>query len=522
MSLDSPPNRRQLSDRRQPTTRRRHADSRTLYVELCHSVLRVVLVIDDGREELPTLVAKTVRWRVDAAGLDEGRGLVELTAALRGIVAEHRLAGCRVSIAISSTLCVNRATSGPKARVEEELDELEQRSQLYLTLGPGPKTTAIGRRPIDARHEHALMTVANESTLELLVQAAEAAGLVVKVVESSLVALSRLYGLLTDNTEEPVILAQLDEDRFEVGVTRNDQLLVEYRPSSDATTANLGTVIDDHHGRLERFCRRQYGLGAMQISRLWLVGDSTEIEGTRAKTKAALDTKVLNLAKISDTWQLQDNRIPPAEMSAAIGLALLARKDDPAQTPNLMEKILGRAKTPLRPFLTKAFAPIAATLLIAAGLWALNLEQSGELVALRAKSDELRPAELRLKQLSERIRSSDVEIEHLNQLTAATPATRLEPLMTGVAHCLPDDVWLKQLRIQNDSQASVAGASYTEGGVYDFVGYLEKAPVTKEVALRGTGVEQTRQGPATSFDIEVDLIPPPERIPTVLPTGEKP
>ncbi len=499
--------RRSSSDRRNRASRRRHADTRRLSIELCHSVLRVVLVIDEEEENgTPKLETHTVRWRDKASNLRCEQGEAELTAALKSIVAEDRLSGCQVSFAISSTLCVNRATSGATTRVEEEIKLFEERSQLYLSLGPGSKTTAVGRKAIDARHEHALVTVANEQTLRLLVAAAESAGLVVNVVESALIALSRLHHQLEPNGD-PVILAQLDEEQFEIGVSRSGQLLLEYRPSSDATLSTLGKVVDSHHTRLQRYCQRQYGLGNMDLDRLWLVGEPDEVARTNAETKIPLTIGVLPMQRIDEIWDRQTDAPPTAEMGAALGLALRGRFDGDSVSPNLMDEIHANAKTPIKPFLLRASVPLAATLLMAASLAVFNFEQKIELSALRQEVSELRPLERRGQQLSTRLRKAGIEIEHLTNLVNQTPQRSLDPLVTRFAHCLPSDVWLQQLRLNSDSSIELSGVSYTEGGIYDFVHHLEQVPGFDKIALRGTGIAQTPQGPATSFDIHLNLTP---------------
>lgn len=499
--------RRQAADRRNKKTRRRHAESRRLYIELCHSVLRVALVVDDDGSGLPKLRTRTVPWRYDAEDLMCGEGRAELAAALRKIVTEDRLAGCNVALAISSTLCVNRATSGAITKVEQDISELKDRSQMYLSLGPGPKTSAVGRKQIDARHEHALVTVTNERTLELLVEAVESAGLVIDAVESALVALARLQGRLESEDTSAVILAQLDEQHFEIGVSRQGQLLLEYRPSSEATVAQLGAIIDDHHERLIRFCARQYGVGNMAIDRMWLVGEPSEVESTDASTETALKSGVLPLDRLGEFWTLDVDAPVTAEMGAALGLALRGRFDEQGVSPNLMDEILARAKTPIRPFLMRAAAPLAATLLFAAALWAFNLEQEIELAALRSEVAEVTPAVMRGKRLAKQITDAGTEIEHLSELVQSTPDRPVNPLVVRLGQCLPADVWLKDMRLQEHDHISVAGASYTESGVYDFVRYLEESPSFQEVALRGTGVDQTPKGPATSFDIELELAP---------------
>ena len=372
--------RRVQSERRNQSARRRHADARSVHIELCHSELRVALITAEAGSA-GLLTTHKMNWRKEAPELCCDEGLAELTDALRQLVAEHRLAGSRVSFAISGALCVNRAASGATSRVEEEIASFEERSQLYLTLGPGPKITAVGRKQIDARHEHALVTVSNEQTVATLVQAAEDAGLVVDVVESSLVSLSRLHGRLYPHDDSPVILAQIDGDRYEIGVSRHGELLMEYRPALEATPDSLGATIDKHHDRLLRFCHRQYGLGKWKLDRMWLIGGADAITKANTQTELDLICSIMPLEGVARHWRVADERALTSESAAAVGLALRG-KNDIGATPNLMEEIHAMAKTPIGPFALKAFAPIAATLLIAACLWAHNLQQSMTIAGL--------------------------------------------------------------------------------------------------------------------------------------------
>lgn len=500
----APKDRRQRTDRRNVSARRRHAENRRVAIELCQSVLRVAIVIEGEKDRLPSLRARTVHWRQQATSLISDQGRAELTAALRVLVTEERLAGCQVSLAINSTLCVNRAATGATARVEQEIAEVRERSQLYLALGPGPKTAAIARKHIDARHEHALVTVTNQRTLALLVEAAESAGLVVEVVESALVALSRLHGLLDPDEASATILAQIDEAQFEIGVARGGQLLLEYRPSSNAKADRLGEVVDDHHDRLKRFCQRQYGSAPTDLEQMWLVGEPGQVAAAKVDTRVGLKTGVLPLSRIAEFWALSEETEITAEMGAALGLALRDRQEEIGVSPNLMDEILAQAKEPIRPFLIRAAMPIAAALLVAASLWLVNLEQQAELSALRSQVEAAKPAHMRGKRLSKELSDVAMEIQHLSRLEANMPERKLTPLVQEVGFCLPDDVWLKELKFDDRGAVLVAGASYTEGSVYDLVRYLEEAPTFHNVALRGTGVEHTPQGPATSFGIDLE------------------
>jgi hypothetical protein len=52
----------------------------------------------------------------------------------------------------------------------------------------------------------------------------------------------------------------------------------------------------------------------------------------------------------------------------------------------------------------------------------------------------------------------------------------------------------------------LAGASFTEDGVFEFVRWLERFPELTHVALSGTRPTRLTIGPATQFDVRCDFI----------------
>ena len=70
---------------------------------------------------------------------------------------------------------------------------------------------------------------------------------------------------------------------------------------------------------------------------------------------------------------------------------------------------------------------------------------------------------------------------------------------------MPDDVWLDRFSVSDSASGNLEGASYTDGGVFDFVNHLEQIPDLKRVALEGTGAKQSPEGPTTSFDLQFAL-----------------
>ena len=93
----------------------------------------------------------------------------------------------------------------------------------------------------------------------------------------------------------------------------------------------------------------------------------------------------------------------------------------------------------------------------------------------------------------------------LQALEKQLPQPNWQQIFSRISQSMPDDVWLDRLTVRDGSSASLAGASYTDDGVYDFVGYLKQVPDVAEIALEGTGVGQSDTGPTTNFTLQLTL-----------------
>ena len=87
------------------------------------------------------------------------------------------------------------------------------------------------------------------------------------------------------------------------------------------------------------------------------------------------------------------------------------------------------------------------------------------------------------------------------------PRPNWSELLTRIAQSMPDDVWLDGLTFVDGQTVNVTGASYADGGVYDFVNYLKQIPGVADIALQGTGVGRSTTGPTTSFNLQLSLVP---------------
>jgi hypothetical protein len=105
-----------------------------------------------------------------------------------------------------------------------------------------------------------------------------------------------------------------------------------------------------------------------------------------------------------------------------------------------------------------------------------------------------------------KLTSADAKLSQLVDLERKLPKPNWGRLLTRIAQSMPEDVWLDGLVFADAQTASLTGASYADGGVYDFVSYLKQVPDIGEIALQGTGIGHSPTGPTTSFDLQITLV----------------
>jgi hypothetical protein len=512
--------RRDSADRRKPSDRRRGSDARSAAFEVCRTHLHMALVVRTGDGEPNKVVTRSIPWRKEATSLYSDLGEEELTQAFRTLVAEEKLAGARTRIALSGEFCVTRVVSGSSDEVRREFAELEERSHRYLTLGPGRKILASSIQQLDARHDHALLTVANQRTLEALMRISETVGIQLATIEPSLVALSRAQAKLREGNSDASLVIQLDAgssdakeeatagSRAELGICHGGQLLLDYRPGGNTNSTNIANVVAQHLTRVQRYLDRRHPYLKTPVRKVFLAGDPAAV--VRALQQFArfkqFQVAVLDPVDMEVNWNIVSDP-PGPELAAALGTALLEEEGDAGvPSPNLMARILAESRAPMRPILVRSLLPVAAVLLVAAGLLALFGRERIETSSLRAQLDELAPVRTRARELQLQLTSAEIKLKQLTALRERLPSPNWGDLLTRIAQSMPNDVWLDGLTLLDGRTATVTGASYADGGVYDFVSYLKMVPDVAEIALLGTGVGRSATGPTTSFNLQLSLV----------------
>jgi hypothetical protein len=497
--------RRAAADRRQAGERRRTSDARHATFELCRSQLHLALVIrGEGGDRV---VTRSVRWRNQAASLHTELGVTELTAAFRTLVNEERLAGAKIRIALGGEFCVTRVVTGLTDEVRREFAALEERSHRYLTLGAGRKALSPCVQQLDARHQHAMLTVTGQRTLDLFFQIAADVGVQIESIEPSLVALSRTQATLRDGCRDACLLIQLDEAGAELGICHQGRLLLDYRPGGTTGADNIAAVVGQHLFRLQRYVSRYHNYLDKPLRHVYLTGDPAAVERARARFAALrqLEVHVLDPVELDIEWQ-HAAEPPGTEMAAVLGTALVLVSDAAApQGPNLVEGALAKLRAPLRPILIRSLAPLAAVILAAVTILVLHVANLSRLSGLKAELAELEPVQARATELRLQLLAAELKLAQLEQLETKLRQVDWQQLLSRVAQSMPDDVWLDRLTVREGRFAMFGGASYTDKGVYDFFSYLKEVPNVAEVALEGTGVSQNETGPTTTFDVKATL-----------------
>ncbi|MEM8944043.1 MAG: PilN domain-containing protein [Planctomycetota bacterium] len=504
--------RRNNSERRTPKVRRsrdrrRAVDESHTVIEIAGASLRAVMLTNEGNDDADVVKVMSVQWRKEATQLNTEAGLRELTAALKQLVETHALQTTNLQFVLGGDFCVTKAVRGTTEQVRSELQQIEQRSRLYLMLGPGEKVTVSRTQPLDARHQYAVAAVCNESTLETIHEAAVSAGLQIDSIEPALVSTSRAIGRLVNAPNEPCILIHLDESTVELGICQAGSLLLDYRPGGSTNPDDLVELVRTHLSRLQRHVGRQLREPPPQLKQVYLCGEQSAVEKAYPAFSACekFDAERIDPINIQASWKFAE---PVSDSAAVPGMGALLSTYLPSSerdAPNFMEHILASTREPLKPTLIRSAIPIAAVLLIAATIFGFNFSKQSKIDAIQEQLDGLAAVQARDRELALQKQAALSKLVQLTELSESVQSLPAGDVVSRIGHCMPNDVWLSRLKLDSMNKIKLNGASYLEAGVFDFVNWLELAPGFDDVALRSTSPGQSAAGPAIDFAVELTL-----------------
>ena len=466
-----------------------------------------VCVSSKQRGDVWSCETRSLEWRVEATSLNTERGQLELTDALRRAVSELKLTGAPAWVSLPGSYCVTRIATGDEDHVRDEMNQLKDRSELYLSLGHGPKSLASSIHSVDARHRHASLSVVHKRTLDTLMSAFAKAGLGLERVESSAVSLSRLVGRIRDENSPPALILSCDERGAEVGIVHRGLLMLDYRPASVDNSEQIATTLLRHLGRLRRYCERYIGITSGQLEDIYLLGTDDSTAALKERLSAGGRLNVLNLL---DPWEYlpdwqSDGKGEAGEMAAPLGLSMLRDEALVDTAPNLLTGLQAETRAPLHEMLRPLFIPLAATLAAIALGWLGAWYQSARCGTLEREFSELEleVRDARLMQI--KTMNEQQLVTGYRAIESALRTPDLGDLVRTVAHCLPADTWLDSINIEQDGSVRMIGGSYSDDGVFEFARWLAGVPQLANVAVDGTRPGHFPGGPGLQFDVHGEI-----------------
>lgn len=508
-----------MSDRRTYDERRAGAERRRLrdhqrgttdlvtVVEIAGSELRVAVLKRSTDDRPDRVEALSLTWRKEASHLNTEEGLIELSVALRDLVESKNLQTSSFHFVLGGELCITKAVHGAMDVVRNELKQIEDRSQLYLSLGPGEKVMVASVRPIDARHQYAVGSVCNRGTLNAVNTAAQRAGIQIETIEPALVSVSRVAGRLKDAPTEPYLLMYVDDNSVEVGVCHQGRILLDYRPGGRTDPSEIGPVVHTHMNRLQRHVGRQLNTAPPTLSRVYLCGCNRVIAKALASFAPYknLNVKEIRPDSIQATWELDDQVEGSAIVPALGALLCTYLSAEERDAPNFMRHIIASTREPIRPILVRSLMPLAAVLLIGFVGLLFNFRVQSEVNALKEQLDGLQVVQARSLELRLKESAAQDKVAELTRLVAGVQPAPVNDVVSRIGHCMPSDVWLSDLMVEDMQRVKLTGSSFLEAGVFDFVRWLGQAPGFEDVALPGTRPSTSSSGPAIEFNVELIL-----------------
>ncbi|MEO9591901.1 hypothetical protein, partial [Rhodopirellula bahusiensis] len=263
-------------------------------------------------EPADEMIVDQVRCSDPSGWINSGRW-TEMVEALSKLKQRHQIGDSPVAVSLSGDFCVTRISVGTVEDVDRDLAALAGRIPRYLQLGPGGKVTGHTRETIGPGMEHALTAVGNRVRLQNLYEVFRMCDVEIAWVEPSLVSLSRLIGWLRLDNHAPVLIADSFGRSWEVGISFQGRLLLDYRPAAARDGSEFADAIDHHLERLQRFCQRHRGMSDHRLDQLFVGGGVDKV--TPVVRRFANDSK-LSVSAIDLTtaaWKIERNKVDSGE-----------------------------------------------------------------------------------------------------------------------------------------------------------------------------------------------------------------
>lgn len=459
----------------------------------------------DGRRRVR---GRRLPWRKESKDINETGGAAELAAAINTLVAEEKLSGMSVHVALNSDYCVTRVAAGEREKVLDELRVLHGRSNQYLMLGPGEKAIARSLHPIDAKQIQGWLTVTNRDTLDIIVDTLMQANLQVDLIEHAMVSMCRATAEMPTSNEAPAIIVELNELGVDVGVAHNGRLLFDYRPGGLNSKTQVAQIIQRHLERIQRYCNRHFPFAEGRISQVFICGSAEDVAEVREQLAGVSELRSTRLAPqaFMVDCDFDDSANDECHFVAPLGAALLDHADlepspDVRGIANLVDFVRSVRREPLIPGLAKLTWPIVAAVFLAVVVYVGAFLENRAATGIENEQEKLDGQMARVSQMRSATIVATTKIAHLKKIDAGALNPGWHKLLSLIGRSMPEPVWLDGIRVEQDGAMTISGPSRTQDAIFDFVRYLQKIPALNDVNLESQ-VPVNVDGPAIRFDIK--------------------
>jgi hypothetical protein len=452
-------------------------------------------------------VVHAVDWNPNGLRLQTAEAAHRLTTTLTGLAKNHALHKRDVRLCLDDALCVTRVVTGDREAVERELEAIQSRSQLYLSLGLGEKLTGNLREITDGQTEYALTSIVNQRTIQTIYNAIAAARIKLEAIEPVTLSITRGVGLIGADQDQPVLFVSVEANRCDLAIARSGRLMLSYRISGVREPKAIADLVLSHMTRLRRFCQRVRSQEGNVLEHVYVFGDTDLAHPLSMMLDESPDR--IRVAKLDVPRELET--VAQSNVPEEVGLALWAAcqwnegRSDLLPAPDLLEQLLALQKKSVSERLIANFYPsaIAGCLILLVSIFFFR--DRNELVTLQeqrvAVSERASDIELQLAQWDEK----RLVVEGYQRLIKLNKNIRFDELVTTLAPCLPPNTRLETLTFNDDKTLSMRGTMIASDQTYEMLSTIKKIPMISQVSLESVNAVGESRDNQLQFDVRCNL-----------------
>jgi hypothetical protein len=452
----------------------------------------------------------TETWNPERLSVQTQEAAELLTSTLISLAKQHQLHRRDVRLCLDDALCVTRVVTGDTEAVQRELDAIQVRSQLYISLGLGDKLTGNLRESTDGQLEYALTSIVNQRTMQVLYNAITAARIRLDSIEPVTLSTTRGVGLLGADKDRPILLVTVDKNRCDLAITRSGRLMLSYRISGAILPQAIADQILSHMTRLRRFCQRVRSQTGSSLEQIFILGERSIADPLTEILAEATDR--IQVAKLEVPNSIHSDELAgvPTEVSMALWAATQWNelRTDLLPSPDLLQQLKKLQHEPLAKRILLNFYPVAisAGLILVVSLlyWNDWRRFSAMQVQLDSVSAEVSVAEEELADWEAKQRL----IANYRQLRLQADNTRLDELILAIAPCLPANTRLESLALNDDKSLSMRGTMVSGDQTYEMLLALKSLPQIGQVSLESVNAVGDARENQIQFDVRCKLSAP--------------